>query len=105
MREVRDGLERLEGKLSRAVLRGLGGSNAHPATRLLEKWHRRCAYCQQSSRKLQVEHLIPKSRGGSDRLSNLVLACETCNQHKGDRTAKEFGFPHLMEQAKASLGG
>ncbi len=72
---------------------------------LLEKWHRRCAYCQQSSRKLQVEHLIPKSRGGSDRLSNLVLACETCNQQKGDRTAKEFGFPHLMEQAKASLVG
>src|SRR5258708_14963245 len=72
---------------------------------LREKWHRRCAYCQQSSQKLQFEQLIPKPRGGSDRLSNLVLACETCNQHKGDRTAKEFGFPHLMEQAKASLGG
>jgi 5-methylcytosine-specific restriction endonuclease McrA len=72
---------------------------------LLEKWQRRCAYCHQSSTKLQVEHLIPKSRGGSDRLSNLVLACEACNQQKGDRTAKEFGFPHLMEQAKAPLGG
>jgi hypothetical protein len=33
-REVRDLLERLEGRLSRAVLRGLGGSNAPPATRL-----------------------------------------------------------------------
>ena len=33
-REVRDLLERLEGRLSRAVLRGLGGSNALPATRL-----------------------------------------------------------------------
>jgi hypothetical protein len=33
--EVRDWLERLEGKLSRAVLRGLGGSNALPATRPL----------------------------------------------------------------------
>src|SRR5207247_1459126 len=31
---------------------------------LLEKWHRRCAYCQQSSTKLQVEHLVPRSRGG-----------------------------------------
>jgi 5-methylcytosine-specific restriction endonuclease McrA len=72
---------------------------------LLEKWQRRCAYCQQSSTKLQVEHLIPKSRGGSDRLSNLVLACETCNQKKNDRTAKEFGFSHLMEQAKVPLGG
>jgi hypothetical protein len=44
-REVRDLLERLEGKPSRAVLRGLGGSNALPATRLLEKWNRMCAYC------------------------------------------------------------
>ncbi len=72
---------------------------------LLEKWQRRCAYCGQSSTKLQVEHLIPKSRGGSDRLSNLVLACEPCNQQKGDRTAKEFGFSLLMEQAKAPLVG
>jgi 5-methylcytosine-specific restriction endonuclease McrA len=70
---------------------------------LLEKWQRRCAYCHQSSRKLQVEHLIPKARGGSDRLSNLVLACEPCNQQKGNRTANECGFPHLMEQAKAPL--
>jgi hypothetical protein len=44
-REVRDLLERLEGRLSRAVLRGLRGSNAHSATRLLEKWNRTCAYC------------------------------------------------------------
>ncbi len=36
-REVRDLLERLEGRLSRAVLRGLRGSNAHSATRLYEE--------------------------------------------------------------------
>lgn len=70
---------------------------------LLEKWQRRCAYCGQPSPKLQIEHLIPKSRGGSDRLSNLVLACETCNRQKGNRTAQEFGFPQLMEQAQAPL--
>ena len=34
-REVRDVLERLDGRLSRAVLRGLGGSNACPATRVV----------------------------------------------------------------------
>ena len=72
---------------------------------LLEKWQRRCAYCQQPSTKLQVEHLIPKSRGGSDRISNLVLACETCNSAKGDRTAEEFGFAHLLAQAKTPLSG
>ncbi len=72
---------------------------------LLEKWQRRCAYCQQPSARLQVEHLIPKGRGGSDRLSNLVLACESCNITKGKKTAQEFGFAHLMAQAKAPLAG
>jgi 5-methylcytosine-specific restriction endonuclease McrA len=72
---------------------------------LLEKWQRRCAYCQQSSKKFQVEHLIPRSRGGSDRLSNLVLACDSCNIAKGERTAQEFGFAHLMLEAKIPLGG
>jgi len=70
---------------------------------LLEKWQRRCAYCQQLSIRLQVEHLVPKSRGGSDRISNLVLACGACNLVKGNKTAEEFGFPHLMTQAKTPL--
>jgi 5-methylcytosine-specific restriction endonuclease McrA len=72
---------------------------------LLNKWQHRCAYCQQPSSRLQVEHLIPKSRGGSDRISNLVLACEPCNLAKGQRTAEEFGHAHLMAQARVSLAG
>ena len=102
-REVRDVLERLEGKLSRAVLRGLGGSNALPATRLLEKWGRQCAYCKKTDCPLEIEHLIPRSRSGSDRVSNLTLACHECNQAKGARTAAEFGYPELQVQAKAPL--
>jgi 5-methylcytosine-specific restriction endonuclease McrA len=70
---------------------------------LLEKWGRHCAYCQTSNVPLQVEHLIPRARGGSDRVSNLTLACEPCNQAKGNRTAPEFGFPQLMALAKAPL--
>jgi 5-methylcytosine-specific restriction endonuclease McrA len=70
---------------------------------LLEKWGRRCVYCHASNVPLQVEHLIPRIRGGSDRVSNLTLACEGCNKTKGNRTAAEFGFPHLMAQAKAPL--
>lgn len=72
---------------------------------LLEKWQRRCAYCQQVAARLQVEHLIPRSRGGSNRLANLVLACEVCNTAKGSRTAEEFGYPQLMAQAKIPLTG
>ncbi len=66
---------------------------------LLLKWGHRCAYCKQTGVPLQVEHLVPKTRGGSNRVSNLTLACEQCNQKKGNRTAQEFGFPHLQAQA------
>ena len=70
---------------------------------LLEKWKRQCAYCGREELPLQVEHMIPKSRGGSNRVSNLTLACQECNQKKGSNTAKEFGFPKLAAQGKKSL--
>jgi hypothetical protein len=58
---------------------------------------------QTSGVPLQVEHLIPKSRGGSDRASNLVIACDSCNKRKGTRTAEEFGYPEIQAQARAPL--
>jgi 5-methylcytosine-specific restriction endonuclease McrA len=70
---------------------------------LLEKWGRQCAYCHKGNRPLQVEHIMPKTRGGTNRVSNLTLACEPCNQKKGDRTAEEFGFPQIQAQARAPL--
>lgn len=70
---------------------------------LLEKWQRTCVYCGAKDRALQIEHLVPKARGGSDSVDNLTLACAPCNQRKGHRTAAEFGFPHLQEQARLPL--
>jgi 5-methylcytosine-specific restriction endonuclease McrA len=70
---------------------------------VLEKWQRRCAYCGASNTPLQIEHIVPRSRGGSDRVSNLTLACEPCNVRKGTQTAEEFGFPRLQAQARQPL--
>jgi 5-methylcytosine-specific restriction endonuclease McrA len=70
---------------------------------LLEKWGRKCAYCGKSGLPLQIEHIIPKSRGGSNRISNLTLACEPCNKKKDKRTASEFGYPQVEAQAKKPL--
>jgi len=70
---------------------------------LLEKWKRKCAYCECVDKPLQVEHIVPKSRSGSNRVSNLTLACEKCNQKKGNLTAEEFGFPDIQKQAKKPL--
>src|SRR6266545_2837912 len=61
------------------------------------------AYCGTENAPLQIEHLIPKTRAGSDRVSNLALACGPCNQKKGNQTAAEFGYPQLIAQARQPL--
>ena len=67
---------------------------------LLEKWGRKCSYCGKVDCQLEIEHIIPKSRGGSDRVSNLALACHDCNTKKGTQTAVEFGYPDIQKKAK-----
>lgn len=52
---------------------------------------------------LEVEHIIPRSWGGSDRVANLTISCRGCNQKKNNQTAAEFGYPHLQAQAKQPL--
>lgn len=70
---------------------------------LLEKFGRKCVYCGAENVPLQVEHIIPKARGGSNRVSNLTIACKECNQRKGNQTAEEFGHPEVQAQAKKPL--
>ena len=76
---------------------------------LLEQWERACAYCGVTSVPLQIEHIQPKSKGGTNRVSNLTLACEPCNTKKSDRPAKEFlkskptVLAKILAQAKAPL--
>lgn len=57
---------------------------------LLEKWHRKCAYCGATNVPLNIDHIVPRSRGGSDRISNLTLACIPCNQAKGSTLVEVF---------------
>ena len=76
---------------------------------LLEKWGRACVYCGVENTPLEIEHIYPKSQGGSDRVSNLTLACHTCNQAKSNQDIQDFlsGNPNLVKrilnQAKAPL--
>ncbi len=52
---------------------------------LLEKWDRTCAYCGATGVPLNLDHVVPRSAGGSDRVANLTLACVPCNRAKGSR--------------------
>jgi len=70
---------------------------------LLQKWERKCAYCGKTNIPLEVEHIVPSSRGGSNRVSNLTISCTKCNLKKGSQTAEEFGYPNIQKQAQRSL--
>jgi 5-methylcytosine-specific restriction endonuclease McrA len=76
---------------------------------LLEKWERKCAYCAKQDTPLEIDHIFPKSRGGSNRISNLCLACHQCNQKKGNTCVEEFlknkpkVLASLLIQAKSPL--
>jgi hypothetical protein len=70
---------------------------------LLEKWGRMCAYCRAEQVPLEIEHILPRIRGGSNRVSNLTIACKPCNDAKGTRTAEEFGHPDIQARAKRPL--
>ena len=67
---------------------------------LLEKFGRRCVYCGATNQPFGIDHVLPRSRGGSDRVSNLVLSCHDCNSRKGNKTATEFGHPEIEAQAR-----
>ncbi len=70
---------------------------------LLEKFGRRCVYCEATNQPFEIDHVQPRSRGGSNRVSNLVLSCHDCNAAKGKQTAREFGHPEVEAQANQPL--
>ena len=57
---------------------------------LLLKGGHRCAYCDSTDVRLEIEHIHPKRRGGSDRVGNLAIACHPCNQAKDDDPLERF---------------
>ena len=68
----------------------------------------KCVYCGKSGKrtKLEMEHAVPKSAGGSDRYDNRVASCEECNDKKGTKSVEEFlkRRPKKLAEIKAKLG-
>ncbi len=76
---------------------------------LLHKWKRACAYCGKQNVPLQIEHIQPRATGGTDRISNLTVACEPCNAAKNIQDIRMFlakkpeALKRILAQAKAPL--
>jgi 5-methylcytosine-specific restriction endonuclease McrA len=63
-----------------------------PMTRsgVLRRDQRVCAYC--GKRADTIDHVLPRSRGGSHSWENCVAACRSCNSRKADRLLSELGW-------------
>jgi 5-methylcytosine-specific restriction endonuclease McrA len=61
-----------------------------------------CQYCGSGAENL--DHVVPRSRGGSHVWENVVAACRRCNARKMDRTPQEAGF-HLARPPFAPTDG
>lgn len=66
---------------------------------VLRRDHHSCQYSG-STKRLTLDHLIPRSKGGLHMWDNVVIACERCNSRKGDKTLGETGM-QLQKKLKA----
>lgn len=72
------------------------------ATDVFERDGWSCRYCGALCDRPTLDHVEPKSRGGSHDPDNLVTACGPCNSRKGARTPEEAGMRLLpMREARA----
>lgn len=78
----------------RALILGVEGNGI-----TVEEWEtikneagNRCSYCRQKSDKLQMDHVVPVSKGGSHNAENITPACPSCNQSKGNKSLLTFFY-------------
>lgn len=76
---------------------------------LLEKWGHQCVYCDAQDIRLEIDHIQARSHGGSNRISNLTIACKHCNQAKNNQDIREFlkkkpgKLAQILKQLKTPL--
>ncbi len=86
-------LRRVNARNRRAHKRAANGT--HTAQQIQEQYTRqkgKCYYCQHKVKwgKHHVDHVVPLSRGGSNDMSNLVIACAPCNMSKNRKLPSEW---------------
>lgn len=71
----------------------LGKSYLVPRKLIEDLYSQPCAYCGvYLDGQMQIDHVVPISRGGSHKIGNLISACPTCNMSKGSKTITEWKF-------------
>ena len=98
-RDVRQGIH------ARRRARKLGAAGSYATIEwieLLQRWNWTCAYCGERAA-LEPDHRIPRGRGGSNSIENILPACRRCNQRKALLTEKEFRARLAAERGPLEL--
>ena len=71
---------------------------------LLERDDYRCQYCGKNlpTKELNMDHVVPRDRGGGTSWENVVISCIRCNSKKSNRLPKEAGMRLLKEPKRPS---
>jgi 5-methylcytosine-specific restriction endonuclease McrA len=74
---------------------------------IYEHYNYHCVYCgkKYSSSDLNLEHVLPRSRGGKTSWDNIVTSCIPCNLKKGSKLPEEAGMKLLMKPTKPKWRG
>ena len=66
-----------------------------------EKWHFKCAYCGDGNN-LTIDHVVPRSKGGTDFTKNVVCCCSDCNQRKGHEPWEQWFLNQSSSQKRST---
>lgn len=86
-------------RLMTFIRRPHGGGIAFSKKNVFRRDNYSCQYCGSQGKNLTIDHVVPKSRGGSSNWENVVVACQRCNVKKGNRTLREAQM-HLLRMPR-----
>lgn len=74
---------------------------------IYEHYSHRCCYCGRTfgTQDLNLDHVVPRSRGGPTDWNNIVTSCIPCNLKKANRTPQEAGLPLLVSPTRPQWKG
>ena len=69
---------------------------------IYEHYEYKCCYCGKkfSVDKLNIDHVVPRSRGGKTEWTNIVTSCIECNLKKGNKLPQEAGMKLVIPPSK-----
>lgn len=74
-------------------------ANTSKIFRVYEKTGGKCFYCG-GDNEICIDHVTPKSKGGSNHVDNLVAACRSCNGSKGAKNLEEYRMHMMVKGSK-----